>query len=717
MNSDFNTCDFGSEVDIDDNEMHDSCEHDTPDFDRVPSDNMSEWSVIDDSSHPASVHNRTQHWRHLQSSQRGSHVTANRDIGTPRLHRSLHAPNRPVSSLSRPDPSLPRPASIQVTSVSSGKPRPKSGLRRPLSLQPQSWDDIRQRDPDISKVGTVLPDNPCGKRQKLPLKAPSSGMVQLTRVAHASRCPVVLRLWSTVMQSFSAVSPMLSSMSHSTYAEDHANRFLDQFAASTLVKYLSALIAWLRICEDMHVDPWSLNDSSLADIICASALARRSDGQGPKHSVTLKALRWAHKRLQIPCLACVFEPICNSFHSQKTLGDRRESLPYSLFVLCQWERRILSSTSSEFEILVLGSFLFLLWSGLRFSDMQRSFLSSWQFTLDELRGISWRTKTAANVSFGLISRGFLSWGEHGWMLKWLTTLDELHSRSHSDSSVDFVLPVCSPEGVSTPLQPMSYTAALYYLRVFILLPWKSSLVWTAPKPSDYTLHGLKSTLITWATQLNIPEEQRRLQGKHKAVQSSTRLYSRDDVFGALALQNTVRKRVSEGWKPATPLARGGQLPLMEPSFVVECFKKSALQREWKFFSFREAGIVYDIEEGDEDLNDAVVSSSSSDSGSVDSSDASDSKVPSKKSTLQPVDQLGPPEEFQLGLHGFTWHVMVTTDDARDVPCTNEGRWRTACGRHLMASRVTLHTDLDMQTGQSLRFHPGCRKGWSSLNSA
>ena len=60
---------------------------------------------------------------------------------------------------------------------------------------------------------------------------------------------------------------MLSSMSHSTYAEDHANRFLDPFAASTLVKYLSALIAWLRICEDMHVDPWSLNDSSLADII------------------------------------------------------------------------------------------------------------------------------------------------------------------------------------------------------------------------------------------------------------------------------------------------------------------------------------------------------------------------------------------------------------------------------------------------------------------
>ena len=107
----------------------------------------------------------------------------------------------------------------------------------------------------------------------------------------------------------------------------------------------------------------------------------------------------------------------------------------------------MSANSTEFEIRVLGSFLFFVWSGLRYSDMQRSHLSSWQFTFDELRGISWRTKTAANVSFGLILRGFLSWGEHSWLLKWLTTLDELHFRSQSDSTIDFVLPFCTPERV------------------------------------------------------------------------------------------------------------------------------------------------------------------------------------------------------------------------------------------------------------------------------
>ena len=724
MESEHETPDFGSDMEFIGDHLDDA------DFQHVGDsvvDNLSEWSVVTEPRHHdhTSTHNRAEHWAQLQVSQRASHITPNRYVGTPRLHRTLHAPDRSSSSLPRPDPLTSRPASLQVVSKASGKPRPKSGLRRPLSLQPQICDNNPQSE--IGHFPSVHVSNQArssdmmhpSKRLKPPIKAPSSGMVQLTRVTHASRCPVVLNLWSRFVNLFSTVSPMLASIERSDFASDHSARFLDQFAASTLVKYLTALLAWYQICVDMHTDPWSLDDSGLADIICASALARRADGQGPKHSMTLKALRWAHKRLQIACLACVFQPICNSFHTQKSLGDRRESLPFSLFVLCQWERKILCANSTEFEILVLGSFLFLVWSGLRYSDMQRSKLSSWQFTLDELRGISWRTKTAANVSFGLISKGFLSWGEHSWLLKWLITLDDLHSRSQSDPSVDFVLPCCNPEGVTTPLQPMSYAAALYHLRVLILLPWKSNLNWTPPTPSDYTLHGLKSTLISWATQLNIPEEQRRLQGKHKAVQSSTRLYGRDDVFGALALQNSVRTRIAEGWKPSTPLARGGQLPLIEPSFKVECFRKSALQRDWKFFNFRDASIIFDMEVGadDEGLNDEVVSSSSSDSESTDSSDSSESKVPSKKTTSKPTDHLGPPEEFQLGLHRFTWHIMMTTTSDGDFPRTNEARWRTACGRHLIADRVQLRTEFEIQTGQSICLHPGCRKGWSSLNSA
>ncbi len=189
-----------------------------------------------------------------------------------------------------------------------------------------------------------------------------------------------------------------------------------------------------------------------------------------------------------------------------------------------------------------------------------------------------------------------------WFLKWLSVLDDVHSRSHSDPNIDFVLPCCNPYGVPIPSQTLSYAATLYYLRMLILLAWRPNLSWTPPCPSNYTLHCLKSTLITWATQVHIPEEQRRLQGKHKAVQSSTRLYSRDDVFGSPALQNNMRTRVSEGWKAATPLARWGQLPMIEPSFTPERFSKPALTRDWKFFTFCDACIVYDVDDTEEQIN-------------------------------------------------------------------------------------------------------------------
>ena len=54
----------------------------------------------------------------------------------------------------------------------------------------------------------------------------------------------------------------------------------------------------------------------------------------------------------------------------------------------------------------------------------------------------------------------------------------------------------------------------------------------------YTLHGLKTKVLSWARQLGLPEELRREQGHHRAGagSTSTRLYSRDDVWGPLFLQ-------------------------------------------------------------------------------------------------------------------------------------------------------------------------------------
>ena len=134
---------------------------------------------------------------------------------------------------------------------------------------------------------------------------------------------------------------------------------------------------------------------------------------------------------------------------------------------------------------------------------------------------------------------------------------------------------------------MSYAEALYFVRVSLTMPWRQNPVRTGGNIQSYMVHGLKSTFLSWSQQLNLPEEQRRLQGKHKAQQSSMRLYSRDDIHGALELQRALVTAVREGFRPTTPLSRGGQQPMEEPRFDLQVFSKQASDYVWQYFKFHE----------------------------------------------------------------------------------------------------------------------------------
>ena len=128
----------------------------------------------------------------------------------------------------------------------------------------------------------------------------------------------------------------------------------------------------------------------------------------------------------------------------------------------------------------------------------------------------------------------LSVGSHHWVHKYLTTLDSILI-NHNPNSIDFLIPTIAEEGPRTPLTAMSFPEALYFVRRYLELPWRTQKLNFADV-SHYTLHGLKSTFISWASQLGISPELRRLQGKHKDPMQSSRLYSRDDVHGSFKLQ-------------------------------------------------------------------------------------------------------------------------------------------------------------------------------------
>merc|ERR1711966_584669 len=73
----------------------------------------------------------------------------------------------------------------------------------------------------------------------------------------------------------------------------------------------------------------------------------------------------------------------------------------------------------------------------------------------------------------------------------------------------------------------------------------------------------------WARQLDIAENLRSEQGHHRtnASQSSVRLYSSDDVFGALKLQLQIVDAIRSPlilFRPLRPQRRGAEAPLPEP---------------------------------------------------------------------------------------------------------------------------------------------------------
>ena len=88
----------------------------------------------------------------------------------------------------------------------------------------------------------------------------------------------------------------------------------------------------------------------------------------------------------------LYDPVVNSFFNPGN-HERRESIPLSLFLVVQWERRILMKECSVQEQVLLGGFLCLLWGGLRFADGQRVSLQSLSWCITALRGSCYRTKT------------------------------------------------------------------------------------------------------------------------------------------------------------------------------------------------------------------------------------------------------------------------------------------------------------------------------------
>ena len=214
------------------------------------------------------------------------------------------------------------------------------------------------------------------------------------------------------------------------------------------------------------------------------------------------------------------------------------------------------------------------WAGLR-ADAQRTCPS---LLLDGhvLRGECWRTKVSRSgqpfgLAFGFSGRPPRGWGHvyFNALRKWHSQIDLEGQNLVIDDLVSHMVYYNERPVVATP---MRFSTATTFLRAF-QAPQMQNARMTPEKARQCTLHSLKATMLSIAEQVDVPEHHRAEQGHHRqhGGRASVRLYSRDDVWRALACQQLVVQRVAEGFRPLTAQGRGAQIPLAEPTVEIDPF--------------------------------------------------------------------------------------------------------------------------------------------------
>ena len=81
------------------------------------------------------------------------------------------------------------------------------------------------------------------------------------------------------------------------------------------------------------------------------------------------------------------------------------------------------------------------------------------------------------------------------------------------------------------------------------------------------IHSCKTTILSWALQLNVRPDWRAAQGHHKSqVSESVRKYGRkNDILPQLQCQRRVLKKIALGWRPEMAVQRGVQGAAEDPS--------------------------------------------------------------------------------------------------------------------------------------------------------
>ena len=513
--------------------------------------------------------------------------------------------------------------------------------------------------------------------------------------------------WLDILQEMGRASGLVQSTAISNHVDEHRLRVLSKFAPTTLQSYFRIWKRWHDFARQLTVCPFQPNAAILADFLAEHA-------HGPLGVATAyhKGLTWMARYAQLDDLfQALQQSVCKAYLHSAIIREKRESAPLPLSFVVFLEKMVLAKTTSACDVLQLGSLLFLIWSSLRWSDALWVDPQTLTIQQHAMFALASHTKTTnrgmpiACFAFGLLGRH----GQVAWAQVWLNVVQQaLHDTQQRFPTfkVDFLLTEVGPDMMKPVfLRLMPRDRGLQLLRYWLCKCHEAHQV--PAQPSDFHLlgtHSCKTTLLCWAQQLQLPWEQRQLQGHHRSsIHGSVSLYSRDDTLPALVLQGTIAQRIAEGFRPLRPMLRGGAPSL--PDFAISL-------PPWQPLPFQvvpQPAVTDQMPERAKESDDPQAPSDAEDS------EASEESAMEDEEPLKIAEKLAEaPEEMVFLVNPITKvaHLAIQCDSLDRARCyedTTLQAYRTGCGARPNAISGDLHFTHCLPVGARLCLRRACAK--------
>ena len=276
-----------------------------------------------------------------------------------------------------------------------------------------------------------------------------------------------------------------------------AGMVMDAFAASTLFRHFPGISMLLQISAHHQQDLATMMVLQFINIFLIGSYCTGLD-----ISMTFTVWICFHYQAKITLFEVASRSPIRWWMYSTMLQARRELLPIPRHVIRQWERRLPQAVCTIPERLVLGGFIWMIWSGLISADWHRFTHNSLMTPLSEIHGLCGQPMIGScGRQWELLASSFLSRGDFSWLMHWLMQWDH-HVGTQQLEDTAFWIPHCNKDGTILPLQAEVQVEAPIWSQPWRFITWQRSSIWVDITPLSYHLHGMKATFLSWGAYID-----------------------------------------------------------------------------------------------------------------------------------------------------------------------------------------------------------------------